>query len=995
MAATITWRGGNGLWSQQGQWNPAGQPNAAQDAQFSGGSYAVTLDSTGSALDVALSSGITLDITGELDLGGTLSLAAGATLQLHGILSGGTLLAGAGSVTAAGGTLENVAVPGGFAGLGGISIDAATVANTVASGGSVAVSGTLGLLGGTYDNVAFQLDQTLGGVTLLSAADAAVVVIGAGASVLLSQDSSVVLFPLASTVAGFAGGGSFVNDGTILSSVGNPLAVPLQIASAGFTNNATVQFAPLQVPESNSFITGYTQGPHGTKTPIYGMLDWTEAFAPQLNVSSALFSNTGKFYLGGGTLDFTGAALDNAGLISLYDVAAQTVTADPFGVSSVQTVTLSTELDIGPGVTAFSNTGTITADRIVLAGTATLAGLGVLQGALEIGGVLDLGGGTLDASQYSSLTISGTLENGVLAPGGGDLRLTGATLANMVIAPGSLTQTGPVTLIDPPGGSSVTLDAVVTTLRLTGGNTDLHILAGSTAASDAIVLPSGGSETFGAASTLDLTVPGGTLTIGAASATLVNNGLFNIDGGTLIMAATLDGGGRIVLSNGGAATLEALAVTAAPTIAFGNGTGLLVLPGAGALNIVISGLQAGDAIDFQSVSSTPSGPFGIGGAAAPGAELDVTGASGQTASITLDAPVSGLHFHVVPDGSGGSLVEVACFASGTRIATPRGEVAVQTLRPGDAVRLADGSDARLRWVGCTLADLARHPDAARAAPVRILAGAFAPGLPARDLLLSPEHCIFVDDALIPAALLTNGATIARDDSFARIEYWHLELDRHAILLAEGLPAESYLDTGNRALFKGEAGVRALHPDLSNEPEAAALSVWMAHGAAPLRLDAADSRARLIERAEALGWRRESDAGLTLACEAGMLHASTAPPGVRCLLPAGTQRVWLHSRSFVAAETQAGSGDTRRLGVAVRAALLAGWPLHQDAFRTGWHARRGNEAWRWSNGAACLVLPRLAKPTALELQLAGAAQYWAGPERGGAADTSVAAAARVA
>jgi hypothetical protein len=94
--------------------------------------------------------------------------------------------------------------------------------------------------------------------------------------------------------------------------------------------------------------------------------------------------------------------------------------------------------------------------------------------------------------------------------------------------------------------------------------------------------------------------------------------------------------------------------------------------------------------------------------------------------------------------------------------------------------------------------LARAPVALR--PVRILAGAFASERPRRDLLLSPDHAVFADGALIPAKLLVNGVTIVHDTRRREVTYFHVECAAHEILLAEGLEVESYLDTGNRAMF---------------------------------------------------------------------------------------------------------------------------------------------------------------------------------------------------
>ncbi|WP_286134257.1 Hint domain-containing protein [Methylobacterium sp. Leaf123] len=104
------------------------------------------------------------------------------------------------------------------------------------------------------------------------------------------------------------------------------------------------------------------------------------------------------------------------------------------------------------------------------------------------------------------------------------------------------------------------------------------------------------------------------------------------------------------------------------------------------------------------------------------------------------------------------------------------------------------------------------------APVRIRAGAFGHGLPARDLSLSPGHPVLVGadadgqgGALVPVMCLINGTTVARTDA-ASVVYWHVELDAHDILLAEGLPAESFLDFGCRPFFEGASDFALHNPD---------------------------------------------------------------------------------------------------------------------------------------------------------------------------------------
>lgn len=165
---------------------------------------------------------------------------------------------------------------------------------------------------------------------------------------------------------------------------------------------------------------------------------------------------------------------------------------------------------------------------------------------------------------------------------------------------------------------------------------------------------------------------------------------------------------------------------------------------------------------------------------------------------------------------------MVCFTTGTRLRVMRDgaavEIAVEDLRVGDRAVTASGAPRPVVWIGHrTLAGTgAALPHDQQ--PIHIRAGAFGPGLPARDLRLSPGHPVLVgadaDGAgghLVPIMCLINGTSIAREPVPA-VTYWHVELDRHDILLAEGLPAESYLDWGDRPFFT-EGSDHALHnPD---------------------------------------------------------------------------------------------------------------------------------------------------------------------------------------
>ncbi|AWN47111.1 hypothetical protein DK419_12970 [Methylobacterium terrae] len=190
--------------------------------------------------------------------------------------------------------------------------------------------------------------------------------------------------------------------------------------------------------------------------------------------------------------------------------------------------------------------------------------------------------------------------------------------------------------------------------------------------------------------------------------------------------------------------------------------------------------------------------------------------SGDTVAFSNNPITPGSSVTFTPQQ--GDYIAPVCFTTGTLIRTARGEVAVEDLRVGDRAVTASGALRPIVWIGhraiAAAGPLLPHDQQ----PVRIRAGAFGAGLPARDLRLSPGHPVLVGAEagnegghLVPVMCLINGTTIAREP-VAAVTYWHVELDSHDILLAEGLPAESYLDWGDRPFFT-EGSDHALHnPD---------------------------------------------------------------------------------------------------------------------------------------------------------------------------------------
>ena len=194
----------------------------------------------------------------------------------------------------------------------------------------------------------------------------------------------------------------------------------------------------------------------------------------------------------------------------------------------------------------------------------------------------------------------------------------------------------------------------------------------------------------------------------------------------------------------------------------------------------IGGFGAGDSIDLARRGSFRRRQTlsydGVAGVLQFGADAFHVGTGYHQSNFTLQKE---------PAGTGTEIVFVPCFAAGTRILTTAGEIAVEALAVGDFVPTLSGALRPVVWISRTRIDHC-------AAPIRVAAHAFGPGMPHRDLRLSPDHAVSLDGALVPIHLLVNGATIRQEPGAGVVTYFHVELDAHDVLLAEGLPAESFL-----------------------------------------------------------------------------------------------------------------------------------------------------------------------------------------------------------
>jgi hypothetical protein len=300
------------------------------------------------------------------------------------------------------------------------------------------------------------------------------------------------------------------------------------------------------------------------------------------------------------------------------------------------------------------------------------------------------------------------------------------------------------------------------------------------------------------------------------SATNITNGWVEItptltgDGSRTLTATITDAGGNAPASAARIFVLDttadagSLAAANYDPAAAGDGDSIVEAAEARELRVNIANVDA-DATSVQ-LQFTHNGATITRALTATGGTfngnhiVDITGLpAGAQSAVTTSIIVTDAAGNVTTRSTN-QFQAAICFYPGTRIATPTGERPVEELRRGDLVLTAAGVAAPVRWMGRQTVATA-FADPARSLPVRIRAGALGEGLPRRDLLVSPGHAMLVDGVLVTAAALVNGVSIVIErDVPAVFTYHHVELADQSLILAEGAPAETFLDNAARESF---------------------------------------------------------------------------------------------------------------------------------------------------------------------------------------------------
>lgn len=322
--------------------------------------------------------------------------------------------------------------------------------------------------------------------------------------------------------------------------------------------------------------------------------------------------------------------------------------------------------------------------------------------------------------------------------------------------------------------------------------------------------------------------------------------------------------------------------------------------------------------------------------------------------------------------------DLACFLPDTRIATPSGEVPVQSLRMGDLVRTQRGDAKCITWIGQGKA-LATRGQRSAATPVIVRKCALADNVPNQDLRITKGHSLYIGGVLIPVEFLINHRSIIWDDRAQEVEVYHIELAEHDVLLANGAAAESYRDDGNRWLFRNnnenwQQSVKPpFAPVLTGGPVVDA--IW---------------RRLLTRSGQRPGLPLTDDPDLHLMVNGSRIDGEVGNDCVyRFRLPPPVTDVRVVSRA--GAQDELGlARDPRVLGVGVRRIVL--WrgrrvisiEADDSCLSNGFHGYEADNGLRWTNGEAVLPMSLFLSEDSgvvLEIYVAGTTRYPLLDERG--------------
>jgi autotransporter passenger strand-loop-strand repeat protein len=837
-----------------------------------------------------------------------------------------------------------------------------------------------------------------GGAEIVSADgnSSATVVRAGGAETVFGTDSGAILSGGAETVS--AGG---IARATTVRSGGTLTSLSGGVASGATISSGSVEIVSAGgVADGTKVAAGGSESVFGTEsgaaiTGLLSVLGGGSVSGSTISTGGLLILSSGgaadnTTLLKGGTLELLSGATDTNLTWSGGTIEAGSGMLLALAVGSGRSVTLlSGALAIGNTIS--SGGSEVTSFGGIASGLVTLKGGSLTVLGADISAVLSGGsetvssGGTASATTVDSggtLTIlaGGVASGATISSGGKEIVSSGGTArAVTILSGGTATVRGSDVGATLSGTETVSSGGAASAATVASGGT-LTILAGG--AASGATISSGGKETISSGGTASgaTILSGGAATLRGSDVGATVSGSETVSSGGAASATTVASGGTLSVLSGGAAsgtTIDGgtLGVSAggllSGSIAFSGSGGELIVPSSLIPPGTIYGFEPGDTFDLINVTFDSAGTADLVSSGDTANHLQVA-EGGSTYTFNLDPAqdFTGEYFHLAGDGHSGTLVTedgIACYCRGTRIRTDGGELTIEALRVGDVVATVSGEARPIRWIGRRAYDGRFIAGKRDALPIRVAAGALADGVPARDLWLSPGHSLYLDGALTQAVHLVNGATIVQEEAVERVEYFHIELDTHDLIYAEGALSETYVDCDNRMTFANGAEYARLYPG-DERPRWASCRPrleWDAEELTAIRM-------ALLARAVVLGHAFDIDSGLHLMAD----NRAVAPQIIRAGLyrfsvGAAAADVWLASRSTVPAEVVAESRDMRRLGVPIEKITL----YNDDLLIEARHDHAGfiesfhddEDGHRWTNGRA--RLPQvLLRPFAAEFTL---------------------------
>lgn len=858
-----------------------------------------------------------------------------------------------------GGTVVNTIFGSG----GRQEVNAGTVSNTTLSnnasqvvfGGSVIdttfIGGLQTVIGGTVSNTSIiSGTQDLRGGTVLN-------------TTLTSGDQYAVGAFISYTSIG--SGQQYVSTGTVISTIINS---GTQYVSGGVVSNTNINYGTQSIVGGTVYNTTISngsqeiQGGGAISGTTYLYQNASQVIMSGANLNNVVIS-AGAVNDAGIQIVSSGATLNN---VTLGSQISQTVLSG----ANINSVTLQNAAVQNVSGGTVNNISINTASQYVYGGAVSNVNM--------VNGYQVVSGGNVTGTNISNGTqailggtvVNTSLNNGVQVVSAGSVTNTSITSGTQYVTGGSVNSTYFT------GGVQNVSSGIVYNTSLTN-NASQFVFSGAIASNTVI---SGGYQSiYSGAVASDTTVTDGSVYVGnganLGNVTINNGGYLDVSVKTNIQGAvTLNQGGsaQLTTSNGGAINLVGnynggLTIIGDPSI-IGNDQNTSVTTQIQGFSGVDAGHSDSISLQYDALQNNKLS--------------NVTFPDNNHITITMDNGFSltlnivgikqtGYSIQSSSDGASG-LVLTVCFLSGTQIKTKLGVKNIEELQTGDFVTTYDWAQKKyiereVTWVGKKYCRVNKSlPDDMAGYPVRIVKDAIAKNIPYKDLLVTAEHCLFFEDKFIPARMLVNGSTIYYDYAITSYEYYHLETQDHAVIIADGVCTESYLDTGNRHAFN--------HNQKIIETSFQSAKDWTIDAAAPLVV-ARDVVEPLYNKLNKRAQRLKADykgrhvqlvedSDLHLVTDQGQVIRNKRVSGdwVTFMVPSTAEFVWINSNRSRPCDVVGPFVDNRHfLGVLVGEIMVFADNkneflniLREEEMLEGWHAKQ-KQAGRWTKGRALLPI----------------------------------------